>query len=181
MTRRRSPAAAASASRPRRARAAASGRNRPIPEGHHVIHADGASRGNPGPSGAGAVLASPSGEVVAELRRFLGHATNNVAEYEALILGLEAAKEHGAAAVIARMDSELVVRQVIGSYQVKNLALKRLHARVLVLAHGFPRFAIEHVPRAENAAADRLANEAIDGVDEPEPEPEPIDRESPAS
>jgi len=131
-----------------------------------LIHADGASRGNPGPSGAGALLTTESGEVLAELRRFLGKATNNVAEYEALILGLEEARRLGATAVVARMDSELVVRQVNGTYQVKNLALKRLHARVLVLTHGFPRFRIQHVPRAENSAADRLANEAIDG---PEP------------
>jgi ribonuclease HI len=146
-------------------------------EGTIVIHADGASRGNPGRSGAGAVLTTPSGEVVEELRQFLGRATNNVAEYQALLLGLEAAKRRGAPAVIARMDSELVVRQVNGSYQVKNAVLKRLHARVLILVHGFPRFAIEHVPRAANAVADRLANEAIDGVDAADA----IDRESPAS
>jgi ribonuclease HI len=170
VTRRRSPAAAESASPPAETRAtAAAGRGGAAPDGLLILilHADGASRGNPGPSGAGAVLTTASGEVVAELRRFLGRATNNVAEYEALILGLETAKRHGAGAVIARMDSELVVRQVNGSYQVKNLALKRLHARVIVLARGFPRFTIEHVPRAANAVADRLANEAIDGLDDP--------------
>ena len=169
MTRRRSPAAAESDSPPAATRAAtAAGRGGAALEDLLILHADGASRGNPGPSGAGACLTNAAGEVVAELRRFLGRATNNVAEYEALILGLETAKRRGAAAVLARMDSELVVRQVNGSYQVKNLALKRLHARVIVLVRGFQRFTIEHVPRAANAAADRLANEAIDGFDDPD-------------
>jgi len=127
-----------------------------------VLFADGASRGNPGLSGAGAVLTTPDGEVVAELASFIGIATNNVAEYEALLLGLTGARARGATAITVRMDSELVVKQVNGSYQVKAPLLKRLHARVLGLRREFERFRIEHVPRAANAAADRLANRAID-------------------
>jgi ribonuclease HI len=127
-----------------------------------VLFADGASRGNPGLSGAGAVLLTIAGEVVAELGSFLGVATNNVAEYQALLLGLSAARARGVRAITVRMDSELVVKQVRGTYQVKNLALQRLHARVLALRREFDSFRIEHVPRAENAAADRLANLAID-------------------
>jgi ribonuclease HI len=127
-----------------------------------ILFADGASRGNPGPSGAGALLTTKDGAVVAELVSFLGFATNNVAEYEALLLGLTGARARGATAITVRMDSELVVKQVNGSYQVKSPPLKRLHARVLSLRREFERFRIEYVPRAENAAADRLANRAID-------------------
>jgi len=136
-----------------------------------LLFADGASRGNPGPSGAGALLTTPDGEVVAELAAFLGFATNNVAEYEALLLGLTGARARGATAITVRMDSELVVKQVNGSYQVKSPPLKRLHARVLVLRREFERFRIEHVPRAANAAADRLANLAIDERRAPEGAP----------
>jgi ribonuclease HI len=127
-----------------------------------ILFADGASRGNPGLSGAGALLTTKDGAVVAELASFLGFATNNVAEYEALLLGLTGARARGATAITGRMDSELVVKQVNGSYQVKSPPLKRLHARVLSLRREFERFRIEYVPRAENAAADRLANRAID-------------------
>ena len=127
-----------------------------------ILFADGASRGNPGLSGAGALLTTPDGEVVAELASFLGIATNNVAEYQALLLGLAGARARGATAITVRMDSELVVKQVNGSYQVKSPPLQRLHARVLVLRREFERFKIEHLPRAANAAADRLANRAID-------------------
>ncbi len=127
-----------------------------------VLFADGASRGNPGPSGAGAVLFTGTGEVVEEVGSFLGVTTNNVAEYQALLLGLAAARARGARSITVRMDSELVVKQVNGSYRVKNLALQRLHARVLALRREFDYFRIEHVPRAANAAADRLANLAID-------------------
>jgi ribonuclease HI len=99
---------------------------------------------------------------VEELTRYLGHATNNIAEYRALILGLEAVRRRGAAEVRARMDSELVVRQVSGQYKVRNPQLRLLHAQVMDLARSFRRFTIEHVPRAANALADRLANQAID-------------------
>lgn len=129
-----------------------------------VIHADGACRGNPGLAGAGAVIQSRAGDVIEELARYLGHATNNIAEYQALILGLEAARRRRATDVTVRMDSELVVRQVGGTYKVRDAKLRPLHARVMDLSRGFRRFRIEHVPRAANDAADRLANRAIDEV-----------------
>jgi ribonuclease HI len=134
----------------------------PAPPVRLVIHADGASRGNPGLAGAGVVVSTPEGRVVEEASRFLGHATNNIAEYRALILGLEVARRLGAAEVAVRMDSELVVRQMEGRYRVRNLGLKPLHAAAADLVRGFRRFTIQHVPRDRNGEADRLANQAID-------------------
>jgi ribonuclease HI len=127
-----------------------------------VIHADGASRGNPGPAAAGVVISTPDGGPVEEMARYLGHATNNVAEYQALILGLGVARRLGAREVRVRMDSELVVRQVCGRYRVRNPALKLLHQEVEELVRGLRRFTIEHVPREKNREADRLANQALD-------------------
>jgi len=131
-----------------------------------VVYADGACRGNPGRSGAGAVVSTSAGEIVEELARYLGHATNNIAEYGALILGLEAARRRGGTEVRVRMDSELVVRQVSGRYKVRNPKLRLLHAQVMDLTRSFKRFTIEHVPRDDNAEADRLANQAIDEAGE---------------
>ena len=130
-----------------------------------VIHTDGAARGNPGPAGAGAVLRRSGGELVEEACRFLGHATNNVAEYSALILGLERAREHGACQVEIRADSELLVRQMSGEYKIKNAALKELAARAHEIAQSFTRVAYVHVRREQNRDADRLANRAIDEAD----------------
>ena len=127
-----------------------------------IVYADGAARGNPGPAAGGVVLLSPSGDLVDELSCALGHATNNVAEYRALILGLTAAAHHGAEDVTVRMDSELVVRQMDGRYRVKNEALKVLYLEASALARKFKRFTIEHVPREKNTEADRLANQALD-------------------
>jgi ribonuclease HI len=127
-----------------------------------VLHADGACRGNPGPAGAGAVVETPDGELVAELKEYLGPATNNIAEYRALLLGLEAARRRGAAEVTVRMDSQLVVRQVAGTYKVRDAKLRLLHAQVEALRRSFRRLTVEYVPREENEAADRLANLAID-------------------
>jgi ribonuclease HI len=127
-----------------------------------IVHADGAARGNPGPAAAGALLTTADGDVVEELATVLGRATNNVAEYRALILGLGAALRHGADEVTVRMDSELVVRQMDGRYRVKNAALKLLYGEALALSRRFKRFSIEHVPREVNLEADRLANQALD-------------------
>lgn len=127
-----------------------------------VIHTDGAARGNPGPAGAGAVLRRASGELVEEASRYLGRATNNVAEYGALILALERAREHGAREIEIRADSELLVRQMSGEYKIKNEALKELAARAHEIARSFKRVAYVHVRREYNRDADRLANRAID-------------------
>ena len=128
-----------------------------------VIHTDGAARGNPGPAGAGAVLRDADGTVVAEIAEPLGHATNNVAEWTAVLLALEEALRLGATHVDLRMDSELVARQIIGMYKVKHPDLKPIHAAVMVLLGGLEGYTVGHVPRALNADADRLSNVAIDG------------------
>ena len=126
------------------------------------IHVDGASRGNPGQAGAGAVLATPNGEVVRRLRRYLGVRTNNVAEYEALIMALEAAAAAGAEKVSVFADSELMVKQINGVYRVKSRELKPLYEKAMKLLDGFKSRKIAHVYREKNKDADRLANEAID-------------------
>jgi ribonuclease HI len=126
------------------------------------LFTDGACRGNPGQGGAGAVLVGRNGEVVGEAKKFLGHCTNNIAEYRALILGLETALERGTTAISICLDSELLVRQVQGIYRVKNPDLKLLMVEIRDLLDRFNSWKIEHVPRSENALADRLANDAID-------------------
>ncbi|MEK6620734.1 MAG: ribonuclease HI family protein [Chloroflexota bacterium] len=127
-----------------------------------VLYTDGAARGNPGPAGAGALLLDPDGGVIAELWRPLGRATNNVAEYEALILGLEEAKARGITAIDVRMDSMLVVRQMQGRWRIRHPGLRPLAVRAGALLTSFPERRIEHVPREDNARADELANRAID-------------------
>ena len=129
-----------------------------------IVYADGAARGNPGPAGAGAVLLDERGNVVAELARGLGRATNNVAEYSALILGLEEAQRRGATAVDVRMDSLLVVQQMRGLWRIKHPGLKDLAVRAATLLASFPERGIRHVPRAENAHADALANRGVDSA-----------------
>jgi len=126
------------------------------------LFTDGACRGNPGLGGAGAVLMTGDGQVIATAKKFLGRCTNNIAEYRALILGLEEALKHGASAVCVFLDSELLVRQIQGRYRVKNPALQPLMADVRALLSRFDDWQVEHVPRGGNATADRLANEAID-------------------
>jgi len=126
------------------------------------LFTDGACRGNPGNGGAGAVLVGENGQVVSTAKRFLGHCTNNIAEYQALILGLEEALGRGATAISIYLDSELLVRQIQGVYRVKNPTLKPLMADVRALLDRFDAWQIAHVPRSENAMADKLANEAID-------------------
>jgi ribonuclease HI len=127
-----------------------------------VIHCDGASRGNPGPAGAGAILTTVDGDVLAEIAQGLGETTNNVAEYSAAILGLERARDLGASEVLLRSDSQLLVHQLTGRYRVKTAHLQPLHRRVRELAAGFDRVTYEHVRRERNAEADRLANLGVD-------------------
>jgi ribonuclease HI len=127
-----------------------------------TLRADGGSRGNPGPGALGYVLCDASGAEVEARGEFLGTCTNNVAEYRALLAGLEAASRHGVLSLVVRMDSELVVRQMLGQYKVKNEGLKPLHAeaRTAVAKLGSVRF--ESVPRDDNGRADALVNEALD-------------------
>jgi ribonuclease HI len=126
------------------------------------LFTDGAARGNPGPAGAGAVLLDGEGRVLARLGKYLGRQTNNVAEYEGLLLGLGRARALGARSIEVRADSLLLVKQLQGEYAVKNAALKELHARARELLRGFDRVDIRHVPREENALADEMSNRAID-------------------
>jgi ribonuclease HI len=128
----------------------------------YFIQADGASRGNPGEAGIGAVITDACGRTIKELKYFLGIATNNVAEYQAVILALQKALELGAGSVTLQMDSELVARQLRGEYKVREVHLKLLHREVLDILSQFSEYHIHHVPREENRRADQLANEAID-------------------
>ncbi|HVL64779.1 MAG TPA: ribonuclease HI family protein [Actinomycetota bacterium] len=134
-----------------------------------ILNTDGGARGNPGPAGIGVVLVGEDGEVIAELARGLGVQTNNVAEYEAVIAGLELARESGVDDLLVRVDSELVVRQLNGDWKIKNDRLRRLAVRARSLMRGFSTVAIEHVPRGQNSRADALANEAMDAAEERAP------------
>lgn len=125
------------------------------------IQIDGASRGNPGPSGAGVVLSDSRGKKLKELSVYLGESTNNVAETCALILGLQEALRLGSLKVSVLTDSELLARQVTGEYRVKDKQLQWLHALIRNLTEAFDQFKIQHIPREENRAADRLANKAV--------------------
>jgi ribonuclease HI len=127
-----------------------------------VVHVDGGARGNPGPAAAGAVVSAPDGEVLDEAAQTLGVATNNVAEYRGLLLGLERARALGADEVEVVNDSELVAKQVNCTYKVKHPDLKPLHAAALKALQGFDRWSIRSVPRAQNAGADALVNQALD-------------------
>jgi len=130
-----------------------------------VVHVDGGARGNPGPGAIAAVLADPDGTVLDERSEKIGRATNNVAEYRALLLGIEAAGALGATELELVGDSELIVKQVRGEYRVKDAGLRELHARVRAALAEFDRWSIRNVPRAENEHADRLVNEALDAND----------------
>ncbi len=127
-----------------------------------ILYSDGAARGNPGPAGAGAVLLDENGHVIAELTKFLGVATNNVAEYTAFIIGLEEAKRLGVDDLDARMDSLLVVEQMRGRWKIKHPNMKPLALRAGELFASFPKRTIAHVPREANTIADALSNRAID-------------------
>lgn len=123
---------------------------------------DGAARGNPGEAGCGAVICDETGAVVKELRRYLGKTTNNVAEYEALIMGLEGVLALGGKELRVQSDSELLVRQLNGLYRVKDEKLKKLYRKALGLLRQLKTYRIVHVMREHNRLADRLANRAID-------------------
>jgi ribonuclease HI len=131
-----------------------------------TIHVDGGSRGNPGPAAAAAVLTNADGEVVAEATEYLGVATNNVAEYRGVLLGLARARELGATEVDLVNDSELVAHQITGRYKVKHPDMKPLHAEATEALKGFERWSIKPVPRAQNADADALVNQALDAARE---------------
>ena len=127
-----------------------------------MVNVDGGARGNPGPAAIAAVVATPEGEILEERSETIGQATNNVAEYRALLLGIERARALGAREVELVGDSELIVRQVRGEYRVKDAALRELHARVGESLDGLERWSIRHVRREENERADRLVNEVLD-------------------
>lgn len=130
------------------------------------INVDGGARGNPGPAAIGAVLSDGEGGVVAEHAERIGKATNNVAEYRALLAGIELARQHGATELEILGDSELVVRQVEGRYKVKDATMRELHGEVKRALEGFEAWSIRHVRREHNAEADRLVNQALDGLDD---------------
>jgi ribonuclease HI len=132
------------------------------PELHLVAYSDGGARGNPGPAGYGVVIQDESGKKVAALSEYLGHQTNNVAEYQGLIAALEYAVEKGPKALKVISDSELLVRQIKGIYKVKNSTLQELHGRAKNLIAQLQWFSIGHVLRGHNQEADELANAAMD-------------------
>jgi ribonuclease HI len=128
-----------------------------------VVNVDGGARGNPGPAAIGVVVRAPDGEVLEERGERIGAVTNNVAEYRALLFGIERAAALGAEEVELVGDSELIVRQVNGEYKVKDANLRELHAQAKRALANFGSWSIRHVKRAENAEADRLVNQVLDG------------------
>jgi len=126
-----------------------------------VLRTDGASRGNPGPAAAGIVIEHLDGTVLAQLGQYLGEMPNNQAEYRALILGLQLVTARQPAAVNIYMDSELVVRQMTGVYRVRDATLQQLYREEMALVKALPHVTFTHVRRAQNALADRLANQAL--------------------
>jgi len=133
-----------------------------MPVGRLVVNVDGGARGNPGPAAIAAVVQDAGGEVLEERSETIGHATNNVAEYKALLLGIDRAVAFGAEEVDLVGDSELIVRQVKGDYKVKDATLRELHGQVLTALKSFESWSIRHVRRDDNAEADRLVNEELD-------------------
>jgi ribonuclease HI len=129
-----------------------------------VVHVDGGARGNPGPAAIGVVVSDPDGQVLDEVAETIGVATNNVAEYRALLMGIERARALGADEIELVNDSELVARQLTGVYKVKHPAMKPLHEEALAALNGLRRWTIRTVPRAENARADALVNAALDAA-----------------
>lgn len=128
-----------------------------------LIYIDGASRGNPGPSGVGAVFVGADGGPALELSKYLGETTNNVAEYLALLYALQEAQVRGFTNVHVRTDSELLAKQLQGEYRVRDATLRLLHDFARHVMRAFAHCAIEHVPREQNTAADRLATAAVEG------------------
>ncbi|MGA9798880.1 MAG: ribonuclease HI family protein [Terriglobales bacterium] len=132
------------------------------PDHYLIAHSDGGARGNPGPAGYGVVIQDEAGRKVAALSQYLGHQTNNFAEYQGLIAALEYAVEHGPKALKLISDSELLVRQIKGIYKVKNSTLQELHGRAKELIAQLDWFSIDHALREHNREADDLANQAMD-------------------
>ena len=145
-----------------------------------IVACDGAARGNPGPAGIGAVLSTPEGDEVARIAEGIGVATNNVAEYRAAIEGLRLAAKLGAAEVVLRSDSRLLIEQLAGRFRVKNPTLQVLHGEARELLGRFGRVRLQHVPRERNKAADAAANDGVDawlateeGIAYRRPDPDP--------
>lgn len=137
-----------------------------LPPSFHslVVYTDGASKGNPGPAAIAYVIHDASGEEVISASAPIGRATNNVAEYRALLAALEHCARLGARVVRVRSDSQLIIRQMQGRYKVRDPGLAQLHAQVAAVCQGFDEVRFEHVGRAENKQADRLAREALKGT-----------------
>ena len=129
-----------------------------------IAYTDGAARGNPGPAAIGVIIKDESGKTVASISRRLGTTTNNQAEYRAIIAALEEAISLGARNVVIKSDSELVVKQINGQYKIKNTALRPLYQEVVRLIGALESFSITYIPRERNAAADALANKALDSI-----------------
>jgi len=127
-----------------------------------VVHVDGGARGNPGPAAVAAVASTPDGEELAERKLYIGEATNNVAEYRALLLGLQLARDLGAEEVEVINDSELIARQIGGEYKVKHPGLRRLFTESMEALRGFHKWSVRPVRREHNTRADELVNEALD-------------------
>lgn len=127
-----------------------------------IVHVDGGARGNPGPAAAACVISTPDGQILGEHAELLGEVTNNVAEYRALLLGLRRARELGVTEVEVVNDSELIAKQVNGQYRVKHAAMRPLYLDAMAALRGFERWSVRTVPRAQNAEADALVNQALD-------------------
>ncbi|HEV2685777.1 MAG TPA: reverse transcriptase-like protein [Actinomycetota bacterium] len=136
----------------------------PEPPAEVVINCDGGSRGNPGPAAYGCSIQTPDGQEIEGIGETIGIATNNVAEYSAVIAGLRRVAEIGARAVHVRSDSKLLIEQLSGRWKIKNPGLKELHKEAIELARGFDRVTYEHVRREQNVRADELVNLALDGL-----------------
>lgn len=150
----------------------------PRPAGVFRARIDGASRGNPGPAAYGAILYKPDGTPIARISKAIGRATNNVAEYYALIAALDYARAHGIRRLRVESDSELLVKQMRGLYRVKDGNLRQLHAKAQESAAALEHFEIEHVARETNAEADALANEALDQAASASKHPAPAARQA---
>ena len=129
-----------------------------------TVNVDGGARGNPGPAAIGVVVRGPGDELLEELGEAIGRATNNVAEYRALLRGVQYASALGAREIELINDSELVAKQLTGAYKVKHPSMQPLHAEAIAALNGFDSWRIQSVPRAQNARADALVNEALDGL-----------------
>jgi ribonuclease HI len=127
-----------------------------------VVYVDGGARGNPGPAASACVISSPTGELIGEHTQLIGNATNNVAEYKALLLGVAKARELGASEIEIVGDSELIAKQVSGEYKVKHPAMRPLYLEAMAALREFDSWSIRTVPRAQNADADALVNAALD-------------------